>query len=216
MASPASLFAEREHVLLMFNGPLCSVYAGVGERVVADRLRAYLGPHLPDAVAATDNPFDVLVWARTQSETAGQLVELELRKQELAAVATAAETPGALDLVRELALRGHKLSVVSNHSVDAVVAYLAGSELGRYVYEISARHSVESTPLTPDPFLLTQAVLLLDTKPERACLVAGSVADVQAASAAGLPAIAYAHRPGSRDLLLAHRPAAVIGAMSEV
>jgi beta-phosphoglucomutase-like phosphatase (HAD superfamily) len=189
VASPASLLAEREHVLLMFNGPLCSVYAGVGAGVVANRLRAYLGPHVPDDIATTDNPFDVLAWARTRCETTGRLVELELRKQELAAVLTATDTPGALDLVRELALRGHKVTVVSNHSVDAVVTYLAGHELGRYVYEISARHSVEITPLTPDPFLLTQAVLLVDTTPERACLVAGSVVDVQAARAAGLPAI---------------------------
>jgi phosphoglycolate phosphatase-like HAD superfamily hydrolase len=214
VVSPASLLAEREHVLLMFNGPVCSVFAGVGDRVVADRLRAYLDPHLPDGVAA--DPFEVLTWARTRSDTTGRLVELELRKQELAAVATAVETPGALDLVRDLALRGHKVTVVSNHSADAVVTYLAGHELGRYVYEISARHSVETTPLTPDPYLLTQAILLLDTTPDRACLVAGSVADVQAAQAAGLPAIAYAHRPGSRELFLAHRPDAVIGAMSEV
>jgi phosphoglycolate phosphatase-like HAD superfamily hydrolase len=190
VASTTSPLAEREHVLLMFDGPLCSVYAGGGAGVVANRLRAYLGPRLPDAIATTDNPFDVLAWARTRSETTGQLVELELREQELAAVPTATDTPGALDLVRELALRGHTVTVVSNHSIDAVVAYLSGREVGRYVHEISARHSVEITPLTPDPFLLTQAVLLLDTTPDRACLVCGSAADEQAARAAGLPAVA--------------------------
>ncbi|HKN98093.1 MAG TPA: HAD family hydrolase [Pseudonocardiaceae bacterium] len=205
MASPTSLLAEREHVLLTFDGPVCSVYAGVGERVVADRLRAYLGPHLPETVATTADPFEVLAWARTLSATAGRLVELELRKQELAAMATAVQTPGVLDLVRDLALRGHTVTVVSNHSMDAVGAYLAGREIGRYVYEISARHSEEPTPLMPDPYLLTQAVLLLDTTPDRACLVAGSVMDVQAASAAGLPAIEYA--PHS---------AALVGTMSEV
>jgi beta-phosphoglucomutase-like phosphatase (HAD superfamily) len=189
VASDASLLAEREHVLLMFNGPVCSVYAGVPDRVIAGRLRAYLGPDLPDAVANTANPFEVLVWARTRSETAGRLVELELRKQELAAVRTAVATPGALDLVRDLALRGHTVTVVSNHSIDAVGAYLAGSEIGRFVYEISARHSVETTPLMPDPYLLTQAVLLLDTTPDRACVVAGSAVDVQAATAAGLPVV---------------------------
>lgn len=189
MGTAADLVAKREHVLLAFDGPLCSVFPAGSD--IADRLRLYLGRGLPAEVAGTRDPLLVLAHAHAHSDTAGRLIELELRKHELAAVRTAVETPGALDVVRTLALRGHRVTVVSANSADAVGAYLAEHEVGRYVHEISARHGVEPTPLPPDPYLLLQALGLLDTTPDRTCLVAGSAADLQAAAAVGIPAIEW-------------------------
>jgi beta-phosphoglucomutase-like phosphatase (HAD superfamily) len=185
----ADLVAEREHVLFTFDGPVCSVFPYGSD--VADRLRMYLGHGLPPAVATTTDPFRVLSWARAHSDTAGRLIELELRKHELTAVGSAVETPGVLDLVHTLALWGHTVTVVSNTSSDAVTAYLAGHEVGRYVREVSARHSVELTPLTPHPYLLLQALGLLDTTTDRTCLIAAGPADLQAAAAIGMPAVEW-------------------------
>lgn len=188
MGTVADLVAEREHVLFTFDGPVCSVFPYGSD--VADRLRRYLG-RLPPAVATTTDPFRVLSWARAHSDTAGRLIELELRKHELTAVRSAVETPGVLDLVRTLALWGHTVTVVSNTSSDAVTTYLAGHEVGRYVREVSARHSVELTPLTPHPYLLLQALGLLDTTTDRTCLIAAGPADLQAAAAIGMPAVEW-------------------------
>src|SRR5690242_16719897 len=100
--------------------------------MVADRLRTYLGHDLPAHIAASQDPFVVLRCAWSVSGTAGRLIEVELRKQELAAMPMAVATPGTLDVVKTLALCGHTVTLVSDISADAVGAYLASHEIGRY------------------------------------------------------------------------------------
>jgi beta-phosphoglucomutase-like phosphatase (HAD superfamily) len=189
-ATAADLVADREHVLLDFDGPVCEVYPPNAARAVAQRLRAYLGRDLPAHIAASQDPLVLLRCAWLVSETAGQLIELELRTQELLAIRRATETPGTLDMVKTLVLRGHTVTIVSDISSDAVGAYLSRHEIGKYIHEISARHSFEQTPLMPDPFLINQAVYLLHATPNRCCLIGDSTTTVQAAHAADVPAIA--------------------------
>lgn len=212
----ADLVADREHVLLDFDGPVCAVFPSETVGVVADRLRTFLGRDLPAPIAASKDPFVLLRSAWLVSETAGRLIELELRKLELAAMRTAIETPGVLDVVKTLVLRGHTVTVVSDISSDAVGLYLALHEIGRYVHEISGRHDFEQTPLPPDPFLVTQALHLLHTTPNRCCLIGDSAAAIQAAAAARVPAIAYATDASAHERFARHRPAAIIGHLAEL
>jgi phosphoglycolate phosphatase-like HAD superfamily hydrolase len=202
----ADLLTDREHVLLAFTGAICEIT----DLDVTDRLRAYLQPELPVALAITRNPFDVLRYARQQSGTTAVLVERELRSRELAAVTTATATPGALETVRALAIAGHTITIVSNISADAVRAYLARHELGQYVFEVSARNTEDPTPLKPDPFLLRQAMRVLGTTPGRCCMVGSSVDDIRAAQAADVPVIAYLGASGDRAGLLSCGPDAAI------
>lgn len=214
MTIAAELLADREHVLFDFDGPVCALFAGVTDRAVADRLRVFLGADLPADVATTHDPFAVLRYARTRSDTTRQVVERELRRQELAAVETATETPGIRDTLRGLAVTGHILTIVSNNATDAVRAYLARHEFGRHVSEISGRHSDEPTPLKPDPFLVRQAMWFLDTTPDRCCLIGDSVADIEAAHALGVPVVAY--DPHKCSWFATHRPDAVIEHIDEL
>jgi phosphoglycolate phosphatase-like HAD superfamily hydrolase len=216
MTTAAELLADREHILFDFDGPVCTLFAGSTDRAVADRLRVFLGTDLPAAIAATTDPFDVLRYARTRSDTTRQVVERELRQQELAAVETATETPGIRDVLRALAITGHITTIVSSNAVDAVRAYLTRHEFGRQVSEISGRHTDEPTPLPPDPFLVRQAMWFLDTTPDRCCLIGDSVADIEAAHALGVPVVAYANGPGKRSLFAPHKPDAVIEHMAEL
>lgn len=216
MTIAADLLADREHVLFDFDGPVCALFAGVTDRVVADRLRVYLGPNVPTAVKDADDPFEVLRYARTRSDTTRQVVERELRRQELAAVASATETPGIADVLRALAITGHVSTIVSNNATDAVRAYLARHEFGRHVAEISGRHSDEPTPLKPDPFLVRQAMWFLDTTADRCCMVGDSVADIEAGHALGVPVVAYADGPAKRSLFEPYQPDAVIGNLAEL
>lgn len=211
MGSAADLVADREHVLLCFDGPVCVVFPPPADGVVAQRLRTFVSHGIP----TTHDPFVVLRSAWTMSDTTGRLIELELRKHELAAVGTAPETPGTLDVVKTLALRGHTVTIVSDTSADAVVAYLARHELGRYVHEISARHSEEPTPLLPDPFLVTQAVHLLHTTPDRCCLIGDTVDVVTAARAAQVPVVVYANGTSTVDFG-PHQPNAIISQMGDL
>lgn len=203
-------------MLLGFDGPVCRVFPAPAGTVVADRLRAYLGAGVPKDVAATSDPLVVLRCAWLVSETAGRVMELELRQLELAAIGTAIETPGTLELVKTLALRGHTVTMISDYSADAVGAYLAKHEIGKYVHEVSARHSVEPTPLMPDPFLVTQAVYLLRATPSRCCLIGGSADVIQAGHAARVPVIGYADCAATRGKLELHRPNAIIDHMTEL
>jgi hypothetical protein len=47
------ILAETEVLLLDFDGPICSVFAGLPAPVIADRLRRTLSRPLPAAVDAT-------------------------------------------------------------------------------------------------------------------------------------------------------------------
>jgi phosphoglycolate phosphatase-like HAD superfamily hydrolase len=210
-STAADLLADREHVLLAFNGAVCEIT----DLEVSDRLRAYLHADLPAELAATRNPFDVLRYARKQSGTTAVLVERELRARELAAIRTATATPGALETVRALAIAGHTITIVSNTSADAVRAYLARHELGRYVFEVSARNTEDPTPLKPDPFLLSQAMRVLGTTPSRCCMIGTSVDDIQAAQAAAVPVVAYLNG-GDRAALLSCEPDAAIENLMEL
>lgn len=211
-SAAAELVADREHVLLCFNGPVCAVFPPPLDSEVAQRLRTFASHGIP----RTNDPFVVLRSAWTVSDTTGRLIELELRKHELAAVATAVETPGTLDVVKTLALRGHTVTIISDNSADSVGAYLAKHEIGQYVHEISARHSEEPTPLLPDPFLITQAVHLLHTTPNRCCLIGDTVSAVKGARVARVPVVAYAADAAATAAFQALRPDVIINEMTDL
>ena len=214
--SVAGLLADRQHVLVGFDGPVCSVFSPRARRAAADRLRVWLGTDLSPELLAADDPFTVLRHGRSRHGTTAYLMDREFRIQELAAVATATATPGALDAVRALTVSGHTVTVVANNSFDAVSTYLAHHEIGRHVHEVSARHTEQLTPLAPDPFLLDQAMKALDTTADGCCVVGESIDDIEAARAAGIPMIAYAPKPEHRADCRAYEPASIIEHMTEL
>jgi HAD superfamily hydrolase (TIGR01662 family) len=197
-------------MLLDFDGPVCSVFAGISDRAVADHLRSFIKRAIPADVANSSDPFDVLQYARSLNGSTARLIESEFRNQEVAAVAVARETNGTLDAVKTIHTLGYTITIVSNNSVDAVNSYLHNHELGLYVTSVSARNSELQSPLKPDPFLILQAIRSLDTTPSLCFMVGDSVADIDAAHAAGVPVIAFANKPGKNERFQPHKPEAVI------
>jgi hypothetical protein len=62
----AELLAQRDHVLLDFDGPVCELFGGaLSDRNVVDRLKPLLGTVPPSDVVAADDPFDILRSARS-------------------------------------------------------------------------------------------------------------------------------------------------------
>lgn len=183
------LLADKEHVLLGFDGVFCDVFDRRGAREVADRLRFLTGSRLPDDVATSGDPFDVLRYAIGHGQTMAQTVELELRRWELAALRRTEPWPGVTRALCGLRRAGHTVTIVSNTSMDAVGAHLGRYSLARYVDEVIGRNSGELTPLKPDPFLVRQAVMSLSVRADTCVMGVAKRRDAQAARAAGIAVV---------------------------
>jgi beta-phosphoglucomutase-like phosphatase (HAD superfamily) len=213
-----TIVSQTRHLLLDFDGPICSIFAGLPAATVADRLRKLFSDHtqLPDDIARTPDPLEVFAYAATISEDLATLVETEMTDQELAAVATAAPTPYVHEVVTACQDSGRSVAVVSNNSAAAVHSYLARHGLDDRISLVIARTNHDPALLKPRPYLITQAVDGLDAASEGCTLVGDSVTDVQAAHLASVQSIGYANKPGKRERLAAAGAGAIINSLAEL
>ena len=225
MTSPAAsssdldaIISRTRHLLLDFDGPICSVFAGLPADIIADRLRKLFGDHaqLPADITRTPDPIEVFTYAATISTDLAARVEAEMTDQELAAVATAAPTPYVHDVVTVCQNSGRSVSVVSNNSARAVHAYLGRHGLDDRISLVVARTSHDPALLKPSPHLITQAVEALDAEPGECTLVGDSVTDVQAARLASVQSIGYANEPGIPERLAAAGAGAIINSLADL
>jgi phosphoglycolate phosphatase len=195
------VLAEAEALLLDFDGPICSVFAGFPALVIADQLRAILSDGGHPAPEATD-PFDVLDHARALGPDEARYVEAAFTAHEAEAITTARPTPGAHELMAAWHAAGRPLAIVSNNSETAISAYLDLHDLRRYVTHVSARTG-PTTPLKPATHLIDQAVSALHAFPAQVVLVGDSTTDITAAATAGARSIGYANKPAKLATLTA-------------
>ncbi|MEV6711893.1 HAD family phosphatase [Lentzea sp. NPDC051208] len=204
---------DADALLLDFDGPICSVFAGFPAPAVAEQLREILagGGHsdLPDEIQTTGDPFDVLSFAANLGDDEALYTEAALRAHEVEAVATAEPTMGAHDLIRQWHSNGRKLAIVSNNSATAIEAYLHHHELKSYIDYVSARTDPNPFLLKPSPFLLHQAANMLGLATMECVLLGDSLTDIQAAQTAQMPVIGYANKPEKVDLFIAENPSAI-------
>jgi phosphoglycolate phosphatase len=198
--NPGDLLAQARALLLDFDGPVCSVFAGITDHVVADQLRGILadGGHtnLPKTVATSNDPFDVFRYAATLGQDEARYVEAAFTAHEVEAIPTATPTAGAHDLIQTWHQSGRPLAIVSNNSTTAIGVYLDLYGLRPSVDAIAARTNAEPAHLKPHPFLLHQAHTALDIAPAECVFIGDSLTDLDAADAAGVPFIGYANKPG--------------------
>ena len=213
-----TILARTRHLLLDFDGPICSVFAGLPSATIAARLRKLLGDpaQLPDQIARTEDPFAVFAHAATISEDLAARVEAEMTDQELAAVPTAAPTPYVHEVVTACQNSGRSIAVVSNNSARTVHAYLTRHGLDDRISLVIARTTHNAALLKPSPHLITQAVDALAAEPGACTLVGDSVTDIQAARLASVHSIGYANEPGKRKGFIAARADAVISSLAEL
>ncbi|QWF82128.1 HAD family hydrolase [Amycolatopsis sp. CA-230715] len=184
--------AKAQILLLDFDGPVCSVFAGVPAAAVATQLRSELADSSP-----ADDPFAVLRFAATVSAEQAAFVEAALTAHEVEAIKSAEPTPGAHELIAGWHASGRPLAIVSNNSRVAIESYLDLYGLRGSIDCIAAREGA-GTPLKPDPYLVTKALTALDAEAKQSVLIGDSPSDVDAAVAAGVTAIGYANKPGKR------------------
>lgn len=215
----ASVLAPRRHVLLDFDGPVCSIFGGTTDKAVATALRAFvldLGLELPPGVVDTHDPFDILRFAASRGVEVADSVERELARLEVRAVETAKDTDGAHEAIRSIVDSGRSVTIVSNNSANAIRCYLGDRGLSGLIRGISARASSDPRLLKPSPHLLIQALADLNADVDECVMIGDSLADVQAAHKIGVAAIGYANKPGKEDRFQQAAAEAVIDHMSQL
>jgi phosphoglycolate phosphatase-like HAD superfamily hydrolase len=207
------------HLFLDFDGPVCSVFAGIGAANVARQLRDTLttaGFTLPPEAAATDDPLEVFRLAASVSISAAVTGQQLLTAFETRAIPTAQPTKGSADLIVAAEQTGHSVTIVSNNSGAAIAAYLADHRLTRYIRAIVARDDHDPERMKPDPYRVRVAVGILDADNTECTLVGDSTADVLAGLLAGVTVIGYADRPGKAQHLAEVQAAAVTDDLADM
>lgn len=222
----AELLDDVEHVMLDFDGPVCSVFAGDPAPGVAERIRAFARQHieLPGNLRQTSDPLDFLRLATDDTTAFGRQLGNVVRDAEVTAVHTASATPGALNVFTAAKRTERTLSIVSNNAREAVEAYLRDRDLAKHFETVAARPGPDADLMKPNPYLLAEALLAYaarssrdDDSARRASVFVGdSMTDIQAAKAAGVPCIAYANKPGKRHQFEQSDATAVIDDMHEL
>lgn len=198
----ATLLARTRYLLLDFDGPICSIFAGRSARSVVDDLLELLraaGAVTPPELDATRDPFDVLRHAATIDTDLSEHIEHALTAAEIDAAGTASPTPRADEVIRAWQDGHRALAVVSNNSAAAVRMYLDAHQLD--VRIVVARTDADPEHLKPSPFLINGALAQLQADPAASALLGDSVTDVAAAHRASIASIGFANKPGKHDKL---------------
>ena len=199
------ILSQTEALFLDFDGPVCSVFAGLPASAVVDQLCVVLADggygHPPPDNEKSSDPFDVLKYAATLGKTEAEYVNSAFTALEVEAIPTAEPTRDAHDLVRAWSQTGRPVAIVSNNSAVAIRAYVDLHALSPYVSCVSARTSSDPSLLKPSPHLLRQAMIALGVCSEAVVFVGDSTTDVEAARAVHCLSIGYANKPGKADRL---------------
>ncbi|WP_091449952.1 HAD family hydrolase [Actinokineospora iranica] len=191
------ILADAEALLLDFDGPVCSVFAGFPANIVADQLRDVLiqGGHadLPPSIVLSLDPFDILFHAAKLGGDEARYVEAAFTAHEVDAIKYAVPTPNAHEFIRSWHKTSRPVAIVSNNSSTAIEAYCLMHDLSDDVAVISARGFADPTRLKPNPFLLNQALDALAICPGRTVFIGDSKTDIQAGRAAGVRCIGFAN-----------------------
>jgi beta-phosphoglucomutase-like phosphatase (HAD superfamily) len=215
-AALGAIIARTRYLLLDFDGPICSIFAGLPAPTVAEKLRKLFSGELPEEIANTPDPIEVFKYSATVSDEMAIRVEAEMADLEVAAVPTADPTPYVHQVIASARESGRVVGVVSNNSPRAVNAYLDRHGLSNGIALVVARTRHDPTLLKPDPYLIDEAVRGLDAAPARSALVGDSFTDIEAAHSAGVASIGYANKPGKRARMTELEAGAVITSMADL
>lgn len=200
--SPASVLRSTQAVLLDFDGPVCSVFAGYSAPQIAEELQALVRDvlgEIPAAIADADGPHEVLA---TSAQFGGDLwrrVEDALQVAEIKAGESATETLGIRSVLDACRASKRPVAIVSNNCEASIRVYLDHAGLGSLIQHIEARDPDYVDRMKPSPFLLDRATAQLGVEPSRSAFVGDQVSDIEAAIAARVRSVGYANKPGKAE-----------------
>ena len=185
-------------LLLDFDGPVCSVFAGYAAGLVAEDLRTSLrreGVTFPADIAATRDPLQILRWAGDTHPGITQLADDVLTAAEQRAVATAKPTAGSHEVILTATRTGRQVAIVSNNSHAAIVAYLEHHQLTPHVRVVVGRAYAQPALMKPHTHSVAKALNALGVDASVSVLIGDSPPDMEAARAMHVPTIGYAKDP---------------------
>ncbi|MFF7994190.1 HAD family hydrolase [Kitasatospora xanthocidica] len=221
-AAPQSLtdvLRPVKHVLLDFDGPVCSVFAGLPASEVAHRLREGLLATGEQALTGAEDESDPLALLRLISDARPDLAasaDSALAALETEAVRIGRPNPGGESVLRACARSGRSVSVVSNNAGVAIETYLSEHGLTGYVAGVFGRAPGDPSSMKPNPRLLLEAMEAAGTRPEHCIFIGDAARDVEAGEAAGVATIGYANKPGKDSKLAAAGAVATVISLSVV
>ncbi|RPE33751.1 HAD family hydrolase [Kitasatospora cineracea] len=216
-ASLADLLRPVKHVLLDFDGPVCSVFAGFPASDVAKSLQEELEALGWKAPAENPVETDPLALLRQVAERRPDLVspaDRQLTLLETAAVQTGRPNLGGEAVLRACAESGRAVSIVSNNATAAIESYLTAHDLTRYVTRTIGRTPGDPSSMKPSPRLLLAA--MGGGEAWDFIFVGDAARDVEAGLAAGIGTIGYANKPGKRERLEAAGALVVVDSMKSI
>lgn len=215
----AAILRRSPVILLDFDGPVCSVFAGYPAAQIAEELRSLvidLVDELPAGLQGVSSPHDFLTASAEISPELAIHVEDALQTTEIKAVESATPTPGVEEFLAACKNAGRQLAIVSNNTGASVSAYLARTGLTRYAQHIEARDPSDPGLMKPHPYLIEQAAQALRATPVRCTLIGDQTTDVRATKSIGASSIGYANKPGKSADLTAAGADAIIAQISEL
>lgn len=216
-ADTEALLRRVRTVLLDFDGPVCSIFAGYPASIVMSELvatAAAAGYPVPQEYQRNQDPLDIFRFAGTVGPELTAMIGQELTAAELKAAETAEATPGAGDFLAACRSTGRTAALVSNNSAAALAKYLARIGWADLVNAVEGRDPSDPALMKPHPHVLLRTLAELATSAESAVIVGDSVTDVEAGLTADVWTIGYANKPGKLEALTDAGSDAVVTSMS--
>jgi phosphoglycolate phosphatase len=186
-----------KYLLLDFDGPVCHAFAGFPAPEVAATLRGRLyvrGAVPKDWMADSDDPHQILRASAALGPEVAEQAHKELAHLEIRAIRSATPTPHAAEVIACAKESGGKVAIVSNNAEGAVSAYLRSHGLSDQIDHVAARVSPDPALMKPNPYLVNQAVDMLQANRASSALVGDQVSDIIAAHEANITGIGYANK----------------------
>ncbi|MFJ5883261.1 HAD family hydrolase [Kitasatospora cineracea] len=213
----ADLLRPARHVLLDFDGPVCSVFAGFPAPAVAKSLQEgleVLGWQRPVEEQDETDPLALLRLVAKHRLDLVSRADRQLTSLETEAVRSGRPNPGGEAVLRACAESGRAVSIVSNNATKAIESYLAAHDLARYVTRTVGRTPGDPASMKPNPRLLFEA--MGGREAQDFIFVGDAARDVEAGLAAGVGTIGYANKSGKRERLEAAGALVVVDSMDSI
>jgi phosphoglycolate phosphatase len=218
MKTAAELLASADAVLLDFDGPICSVFAGVEARVASQRATEALrceGHVIPPRWSHARDPHELLrQLADLLPPAAVVTADRAIAAVETEAILSATTTAGLHDLLSAIGAR--PWAIVSNNSSNCIRRWISDRDLSPPPSAVVARVTGRPQLMKPNPYVLSAALASLGVPATSAVLVGDSVSDIEAARAAGVPAVGYANKRGKRQRLIIAGADAIIENLADL
>ncbi|MEU4805437.1 HAD family hydrolase [Actinosynnema sp. NPDC023587] len=196
--------AERDHVLVAFDGPIAELPPAGS---VADRLRVLVAEGgLSREVRRTDDPFEVLAHAAEIGPATARAVYAQLCRIEHELVAFAEVAPGVRGALAAITRAGTHITAVTGLDPEAARTFLVLHGLSDVVRHVVGRAGPDGAGLPPAPDLVALAVHERAFPVGSCAFVGGTGPDLAAARAAGVEALRYRRAPDAADRVTPPNP----------